>query len=71
MRFELQRTVYVTPTSFRELCDGYAETLTAKRDAIERAAQKLRNGRDILKTTTEDIAVCGPCSRGGGGATRR
>ncbi|KAJ4457121.1 putative Dynein heavy chain 2; axonemal [Paratrimastix pyriformis] len=56
MKFELQRQVYVTPTSFRELCDGYCSLLTEKRDRINRAAQKLRNGRDMLKTTSDDIA---------------
>jgi len=57
MKFELQRHVYVTPTSFRELCDGYRALLIEKRETIDRAAQKLRNGRDILKTTSDDIAI--------------
>ncbi|KAK2961380.1 putative Dynein-1-beta heavy chain, flagellar inner arm I1 complex [Blattamonas nauphoetae] len=55
MMFSLGREVHITPTSFRELCQSYRSVLVEKRDIIKAAAQKLRSGLDVLKSTREDV----------------
>jgi dynein heavy chain len=59
MMYALGRRVHITPTSFRELCQSYRAVLVEKRAIIEAAAAKLRSGLGVLKSTREDVEVCG------------
>ncbi|XP_050431121.1 dynein axonemal heavy chain 1-like [Adelges cooleyi] len=54
---ELNRHIYVTPTSYLELLRCYIDMLQEKKQEITDSMNKLQTGMDKLLTTTEDIKI--------------